>query len=485
MSTTPQRFLWHDYETFGADAARDRPSQFAGVYTDAALNPVGAPLMFHCQPTIDVLPHPDAVLITGITPQMAERDGLPEYQFAERIHDAFSGPHVCGVGYNSIRFDDEFTRHLFWRNFIDPYRREWFGGNSRWDLIDVIRLWHALRPAGLEWPVNDRGSTSFKLEHLTQANGLVHERAHDALSDVYATLALAQRLKAAQPRLFEHALKLRDKRVAAQLLRLGDAQPVLHVSQRIPAALGCISAVMPLAIHPVNRNCIISFDLRQDPSDLLSLNVDDLHDRLFTPAAELPEGIERLALKGIHLNKSPMLAPMNTLSAAAAERWQLDLPAIQAHHATLLAAGEALQQKVQAIFVQPDFEEQDAECALYAGFVSDADRARCEQLRKAGPGAAASFDGGFEDARLNTLLLRWRARHAPHTLNELEHDEWTEFVRRKLTVDTGLASLTLDGYHRRIEDGLRVETDPTRLRWLLDLKHWPRDCRLDDLIGTV
>jgi exodeoxyribonuclease I len=478
MSTSKERFLWHDYETFGADAARDRPSQFAGVYTDAELNPVGEPLMFYCQPSLDVLPHPDATLITGITPQMAERDGLAEYEFAERIRAAFEGPNVCGVGYNSIRFDDEFTRHLFWRNFIDPYRREWFGGNSRWDLIDVVRLWHALRPEGLEWPVNDKGATSFKLEHLSQANGLTHERAHDALSDVYATLALAQRLKAAQPRLFEHALKLRDKRVAANLLKLGEPQPVLHVSSRIPATRGCISAVMPLAVHPVNRNCVISFDLRQDPTALLSLDVDELQDRLFTPAAELPEGIERLALKGIHLNKSPMLAPMSTLSAEAAERWQFDLPQIRAHHETLLAVGDALREKVQAIFVQPDFDEQDAECSLYAGFVSDADRARCEQVRKAGPAAVESFDSSFEDARLNMLLFRWRARHAPHTLNAAEQDEWQQFVQRKLHVDTGLASLTLEAYQALIAQRMSEVTDPDKLRMLVDLKSWPMDAGL-------
>lgn len=478
MNTSKDRFLWHDYETFGADAARDRPSQFAGVYTDADLNPVGEPLMLYCQPTLDVLPHPDAALITGITPQIAEREGLPEYQFAERVHQAFSGANVCGVGYNSIRFDDEFTRHLFWRNFIDPYRREWFGGNSRWDLIDVVRLWHALRPEGLEWPVNDKGATSFKLEHLSAANGLVHERAHDALSDVYATLALAQKLKAAQPRLFEHALKLRDKRIAANLLKLGDPQPVLHVSSRIPATLGCITAVIPLAMHPVNKNCVICFDLRQDPAALLSLDVDELQDRLFTPAAELPEGIDRLALKGIHLNKSPMLAPMGTLSAEAAERWQFDLPQIREHHATLLAVGNALRDKVQAIFVQPDFEEQDAECSLYAGFVSDADRARCEQVRKAGPGAVESFTGRFEDARLNMLLFRWRARHAPHTLNAAEQEEWQQFVQRKLQVDTGLASLTLEAYQALIDQRMREISDPDKLRLLVDLKSWPMDAGL-------
>lgn len=470
-----QHFLWHDYETFGADPARDRPAQFAGLYTTPDLEPVGEPLMFFCQPTADVLPHPDAVLITGITPQIAEREGLPEPQFAQRIHAAFSRAGTCGVGYNSIRFDDEFTRHLLYRNFYDPYAREWRGGNSRWDLIDVVRLWHALRPEGLEWPVGDNGATVFRLERLTAANGLAHEQAHDALSDVKATLALAQALKAAQPRLFEHALKLREKQVAASLMPLHDPQPVLHVSSRIPARLGCLTAMLPLAMHPRNRNCVLAFDLRQSPEALLTLDVEDVQDRLFTPADELPEGIERVALKGIHLNKSPMLAPMSTLTPGLAERWSLNLGEIRAHAEQLRSVLDPLRDKVQAIFAQPEPEERDAECALYGGFIPDVDRALSERVRAAGPEGAEAFDGRFQDGRLNTLLFRWRARHAPHTLNGAEQDEWASYVRRKLDVDTG-DGLTLATYQALIDARLRTETDPDRLRQLLDLQRWPQDC---------
>ena len=479
---TLKRFLWHDYETFGADPARDRPAQFAGLYTDTDLQPVGEPMMFYCRPVMDVLPHPDAVAITGITPQIAEREGQDEPVFAQRIFDAFSRPGTCGVGYNSIRFDDEVTRHLFYRNFHDPYIREWSGGNSRWDLIDVVRLWHALRPDGLEWPTGEHGATSFKLEHLTAANGLAHEQAHDALSDVRATLALAQKLKQAQPRLFEHALGLRDKRAAATLLAGSTQTPVLHVSSRIPAALGCLTAVVALAPHPTNRNCVLSFDLRQDPTDLLMLDIDELQDRLFTPREDLPEGIERLALKGIHLNKSPMLAPLATLRPAQAERWQLDLAEIAEHHAVLMQAGPALVEKVQAIYAQDDRATDDPEVSLYGGFIPDSDRARCERVREAGPAGAAAFDGRFDDPRLNELLFRWRARHAPDQLEAGERAAWQEFLQRKLTIDTGLATLTLPAYRALVDARIRQETDPARLRQWLELQQWPRDSGLLDWI---
>ncbi|MGH8115187.1 MAG: exodeoxyribonuclease I, partial [Rhodanobacteraceae bacterium] len=301
--TLPTSFYWHDYETFGADTARDRPSQFAGRRTNAELEPVGEPLVLYCQPVTDVLPHPDACLLTGITPQTAQREGLPEPEFARRILVELSHTGTCAVGYNSIRFDDEITRHLLYRTFNDPYQREWYSGNSRWDLIDVMRLWHALRPQGLEWPQHEDGTTSFKLEHLSAANGVLHEHAHDALSDVEATIGLARRLRHAQPRLFEHALKLRDKKFAGAQLKVDAMEPVLHVSSKIPAARGCLAVIAPIAVHPRNANAVIVYDLGQDPSELLELDTDDLRDRVFASAEDLPEGMARIPLKGVHVNK--------------------------------------------------------------------------------------------------------------------------------------------------------------------------------------
>ena len=144
-------FLWHDYETFGATPRRDRPAQFAAIRTDAELNQLGEPLMLYCQPAPDFLPDPEACLITGITPQQCLEQGVPEYQFAATIEQAFALPGTIGVGYNTIRFDDEVTRFMFWRNLIDPYAREWQNECGRWDLLDVVRTAYALRPEGIQW----------------------------------------------------------------------------------------------------------------------------------------------------------------------------------------------------------------------------------------------------------------------------------------------------------------------------------------------
>src|SRR5688572_5408652 len=270
MAVAAPTFFWHDYETFGADSRRDRIAQFAGIRTDASLEPIEEPVVAYGRLPSDVLPHPDAVLVTGITPQHAEANGVDEPALAQVVADALGAPGTCGVGYNSIRFDDEFTRNLLYRNFHDPYAREWENGNSRWDLIDAMRIAYALRPDGVEWPMRDVGAPSFKLEDLAAANGVAYGHAHDALYDAQATLGLARRLRAAQPKLFEWSLSLRHKRRALELLDWTKRTPVLHASSRIPSRRGCLAVVMPLAALPDQPNAIVVYDLDADPTDLLA-----------------------------------------------------------------------------------------------------------------------------------------------------------------------------------------------------------------------
>ena len=475
-------FVWHDYETFGTDAARDRPSQFAAQRTDIELRPVGKPLVIYCQPAIDVLPHPEACLITGITPQQARDEGLPEYEFARQIDEMFSVPETCGAGYNSIRFDDEVTRHLLYRNFHEPYTREWRGGNSRWDLIDVVRLWHALRPDGLIWPKGENGATTFKLERLSAANGLVHERAHDALSDVEATIALARRMREAQPRVFEHALRLRDKRFAATLTNTAEMTPFVHVSSKIPAQRGCIAVMVPIAMHPTNANCVLCFDLGHEVDELLELDADDLRDRIFASDDELPEGLTRLPLKGVHLNKSPMLSPLAALKPDDAARWNLDVAACLANRDRLFAERDALREKVREVFAQEPRESMDPELSLYAGFLPDADKPRLAKAREAGPDTIARLHGSFSDPRYDELLFRYRARHYPDTLDEDERERWRDFVARKLRYDTGLASITLPAFRKQVAMLAARESNPERLRILAALAIWPEESGLEALL---
>jgi exodeoxyribonuclease I len=421
-------FLWHDYETFGAVPRRDRPSQFAAIRTDHELNEVGEPLMLYCQPAPDYLPSPEACLITGITPQLALERGVPEHQFAAAVEQAFSQPGTIGVGYNTIRFDDEVTRFLFWRNLIDPYAREWQNDCGRWDLLDVVRLTYALRPDGIQWPMKEDGKPSFKLGDLARANGLLHEAAHDALSDVRATIALARLIRDRQPRLFEFAFGLRRKDRVANELGLPatreTAKPFLHVSGMFPAERGCLAVMWPLASHPSNKNELLAWDLAHDPSELRDIDVPTLRQRLFTRTAELPEGMVRLPIKGIHLNKSPMVVGnLKTLSPAMAERWQVDFDTAM-RHAALAQALPDMSAIWTQVYERPKEPAPDVDEDLYGGFVGDADRRRMNQLRGLSPTALAAARTGFDDPRLEEILFRYRARNFAATLTPDEAERW-------------------------------------------------------------
>ncbi|MCW5662412.1 MAG: exodeoxyribonuclease I [Piscinibacter sp.] len=450
-------FFWHDYETFGRVPRRDRPAQFAGVRTDAELNEIDAPVMHFCAPADDYLPEPEACLLTGLTPQQCLAQGLPEHAFAAAVEAQLARPGTVGVGYNSIRFDDEVTRFLFWRNLIDPYAREWRQGCGRWDLLDVVRCMRALRPEGIEWPNHPDGRPSLKLEDLSRANGLAHEAAHDALSDVRATIALARLVKTRQPRLWAFCLKLRRKE--AVLDEIGSGRPFLHVSGMYPPERGCLAVVWPLAPHPTNRNEIIVWDLAADPAQLDGLEAAQLRERIFTRADELPEGVQRLPVKTIHVNKSPIVVgQLGTLSAPVAERWGLDLGAVQRHALQAARHAEAVAGLWPAVFERaapatpPDVDED-----LYGGFVGNTDRTRLERLRALPPEQLAGARTGFDDPRLAELLFRYRARNFPDSLDEADRARWEEHRAARLHQGAG-GALTLQAFFDRL-DALNESAD--------------------------
>ncbi|MEJ8848132.1 exodeoxyribonuclease I [Variovorax rhizosphaerae] len=450
----PHTFLWHDYETFGANVRRDRPAQFAGIRTDAELNEIGEPLMLYCKPAPDFLPSPESCLITGLTPQTCLARGIPENEFAARIERVFSEPGTIGVGYNTIRFDDEITRFMFWRNLIDPYAREWQNDCGRWDLLDVVRLTYALRPDGIQWPLKADGKPSFKLEDLARANGLVHEAAHDALSDVRATIALARLIRSKQPRLFDFALRLHRKdQVAAELgfpATRETARPFLHVSGMFPVERGCLAVMWPLASHPTNKNELLAWDLAHDPSELPMIDVATLRQRLFSRTADLPEGMTRLPVKSIHLNKSPMVVGnRKTLVPEMARRWQIDMDQAM-RHAGIAAALPDMSAIWPEVFKRPAEGKPDVDEDLYGGFVGNADRRRLNQLRSLPGVELAHARTGFDDARLEELLFRYRARNFVETLSPEEGERWEAHRAAKLIEGEG-GALNVDQFFAEID----------------------------------
>jgi exodeoxyribonuclease-1 len=475
MSVRPvaPTFFWHDYETFGPQPRRDRPAQFAGLRTGLDLEEIDAPVVWFCRPPRDRLPDPESVLLTGITPQQAQAEGLREAEFAARIEGELARAGTIGTGYNSMRFDDEVTRHLFWRNLIDPYAREYANGCARWDLLDVVRCAWALRPEGIAWPTGEDGRPSFRLARLTSANALAHDSAHDALSDVRATIALARLVRARQPKLWDFALRLRHKdEVRAQI---GANRPFLHVSGKYPVERGCMAAVWTLGPHPVNRNEVIVWDLDHDPGILTTIDAQTLRRRLFTPASELPEGETRLPVKTIHINRAPVVIGNLDVLGPARARFGIDTDRV-ARHAALAARLPKLASLWAAVFARPPAAKPvDAEEDLYGGFVGDADRRRLERLRAASPESLAT-PVTFDDPRLDEILFRYRANNFPQTLGVAERARWESHRRARLHDGAGGAT-TLAQFQARIDAlALAAATrDDARARALLEaLIDWAR-----------
>ena len=436
-----QSIYWYDLETTGTDPAHDRAIQFSGIRTNYDLKPLGDPQNFLCRPGDDVMPGVEAMLVTGILMQDLMTRGDMECEFARKIVAAFSQAETCVAGYNNLRFDDEFIRHTLYRNFYDPYSREWRGGNSRWDVIDLFRSAYALRPDGLNWPMKDAGGESgpsFKLEDLTSANQVEHLDAHDALSDVRATISMARLLKARQPRLYDYMFTLRDKQVVLkQLYPLGKSA-VVHVSSMYPAARGCAAIVLPLCGHPTNNNGIICFDLSATPDAMLSATADELVRLVFgkagTLVSETGEPEERVALKVIHINKCPAIAPLATLGDSEATRLGLD-HALCEETMRRLQQSSGLVEKIQTAFSSRTFaDSDDPDEMLYSGgFFPDADRSVMDELSGASSDDLPGFAGRFRDERLDEMLFRYRARNYPGTLTPTELTQWNQYRQARWT----------------------------------------------------
>ncbi len=443
-----QSFYWYDLETSGTDPRWDRIVQFAGLRTDPDLNEIGDRVSTYVVLPDDVLPNPDASRVTGITPELTRAEGIAEWQALTRIGELFAKPRTCVAGYNSLRFDDEFVRYGFYRALLDPYAREWQNGNSRWDLIDLVRAAGALRRDGIEWPVDEKGLPVYKLERLTEANGIEHGKAHDALSDVRATVALARLIKRRQPKLFDYYLGCRDKKRVRALLEPFGARLCVHVSGMYPRDRFGTAPVVSVCRHPSNSNAIIVADLSRDVESLLEGSEDEIREALYRPGNP-----DRPPLKEVRLNRCPFVAGIEVLDDENWSRLGFDRREVAERQRRLKQPGVA--QKLMRVFGRgPREAAVDVEAALYEGFLGDADRSRCQTLQRAlARGDWQDLD--FADPRLVTLAGRLKARSFPELMSPAERADWYAFVCGKLN-EPEAPWLNLPRFRARVE-ALRQE----------------------------
>lgn len=443
-------FFFYDLETSGFSAHEHRIMQFAGQRTDMELRPIGDPVNVFIKITGDCLPDIDAVLITGITPQQTLMDGVTEAEFLRLFEREIATPGTIFLGFNTVRFDDEFMRCLHYRNFYDPYEWHWQEGRSRWDMLDVVRMTRALRPEGIEWPFDIHGRPTNRLELLTALNKLEHEHAHDALSDVEATIEVARLIRNKQTKLFDYLFTMRDKNKVAELVNKNE--PFVYTSGKYSSEYEKTTAALQICAHPKRQGALV-YDLRHDPAEWLGRTPEQLAEAWrYKKDSDEP----RLPVKTMRFNCCPAVAPMGVLDAASQARLHLD-PARIAHHAKILQADRAFAEKLckaveimdngrQARFVSV---EQDVDACMYEGFFAPADKHAMSVVRAADPAELGALDLRFKDQRLEALLPLYKARNYPKYLTDEERTTWEKFRAQKLM--TGGSNSKLANYVARLQ----------------------------------
>jgi exodeoxyribonuclease-1 len=447
-------FFFYDLETSGFNPRGARIMQFGGQRTNLKLEPTGEPVNLFIKLSPDTLPDPDAVLVTGITPQQTLADGLTEAEFLKFFFDEVVKPGTIFTGFNSVRFDDEFMRFLLYRNFYDAYEWEWKDGNSRWDLLDVVRMTRALRPDGIEWPFAPDGKPSNRLEYLSSVNKLEHSNAHDALSDVQATIDVARLIRDKQPELFDYLLTCRDKKAVKGLVE--KSAPFAYTSGKYGSQFAHTTAAVLLTKRP--RDEALVYDLRFDPLPFAEMSVDQLAEAWrFTRD---PEAV-RLPVKTIKYNRCPAVAPLGVMKdQASQQRLALDMATVEKHFENFKRCRDRLAEKMLEVVARRDAEREKAQVGLidnqltaddrlYEGFVGDGDRTLMRALRVAKPAELTAFAEELKDERLKSLLPLYKARNYPSALTSEERVQWDEFCHKKLL--SGGKDSRLAAYFSRLE----------------------------------
>ena len=419
-------FFFYDLETSGLLAREDRIMQFAGQRTDLNFKPIGEPVNILVKLTNDALPSPGAIMVTKITPQKTIEEGITEAEFCKYVTEEVFTPNTIALGYNTVRFDDEFMRATLWRNFYDAYEWEWKDGRSRWDMLDVVRLVRALRPEGINWPFTDDGRPTNRLELLTKLNGLEHAHAHDALSDVYATIAVAKLIHEKQPKMFDFLMKMRDKKEVKKYVNLEDKHPFVYASGRYSSEYNKTTVAFPLTSGR-NGNILV-YDLRYNLDDLLAKSLEDEDADGFKDPSFYP------IVKELCFNKCPAVAPISVLDVADGwEKISLSREEVEKNLASLLAHPEFAEKMRAKLEARPEFPPAlEPEGALYDGFLNDQDRYKVTLVRNADANKLADFHPDFIDERLPELLLHYKGRNYPEALSDAEAAKWEEYRHARL-----------------------------------------------------
>ncbi|CAL4325577.1 Exodeoxyribonuclease I [Buchnera aphidicola (Eriosoma lanigerum)] len=424
-----KNFLFYDYETFGICPALDKIAQFSCVRTDLDFNIIDVSSLIYCIPSIDYLPHPESVIITGITPQdIFKKNGLKECDFAKIVHDYFSISNTCILGYNNIQFDDEVTRNLFYRNFFDPYEWSWKNNNSRWDIINVLRACYVISPDGLFWYKDKFNYPIFKLSYFSKLNNIKHLDVHNALSDVYATIEVAKLLKEKKNKLFNCLFYLRKKQNILNFIQYPELKLIIYISSIFGAKRNNMSIIVPILWHPKNNNILIFFDLFYNVLNLLNI----LNSVIITDITFIQ--LYQSGLNFLYINKCPSLFSESIFNSKDYYRLSIDKNLIINNFHVIKKNIHFIKKKIFNYFSVKTFisKSDNVDLQLYNNFFSSHDKKNMRLIRNCIPNKLANIKLSFHDCRMKELLFRYRARNYFFSLSNVEQLVWKKYCKTVL-----------------------------------------------------
>ena len=467
-------YVFYDYETFSS-SVKGAVSQFAAIRTDSRFRILEKTDIF-CQCAQDTLIEPEACFITGITP-VDTLSGMTEYEFAHYINELFlAKKNTYIVGYNNNFFDDEVTRNMLYRNGVDPYAWAWKGFNKRLDVLPLVRLVAALRPGVLVIPevddVDDSGrvvgkKVSFKLEHLSAANGIVHENAHNALSDVEALIAILDIISTKAPDLFTAYLNNSDKKAVTSFVQSNDTFGFSHFRFGRKSLYAAPARLM----GEIKDGKYLSWDLRVSPEPYLASSDDELRAMLSMTRSErveagFPETHGFLTFK---VNGLPALFDKELLTNEIRQKLGFDDGALAANE-QMLADNDAFINRMTAIYRDtqyapiPDDTDLNLYCSDNGGFFTQEESLWITEFRRASSWAErlafwATLD---ECSRLKLIFFRVIGRNSPESFYGEFKEAWEMYVSARL------CGLTLNAYTSVAELIEKLECPEFNKRWVVD-----------------
>lgn len=431
-------FVFFDTETTGLKHGFDQIVHFAAIRTDANLKEIDR---FEARSCLlpHVLPHPAALRTNGLPIGRLLDANLPShYDMVRAIRQRLlSWSPSIFLGYNSIRFDEEMLRHALFQTLHPAYLTS-NHNNSRADVWGLVMAAAAVSPACLNVPIDPEGRPIFRLEQLALANDVAHEQAHNALSDVVATLELCRLVHQRSPELWQRFVRFSKKATVGDFVEAEDGFMLTEffANQAYHAPVVCIGR------DPDQANGRFCLSLNGDVDRFAAMTDDELRAEL----AQKPCPVRRL-----RINAAPTLTALYDAPEVMLDG--VDIDAIEAQ-ARRVKDDPALCSRLVSAYIaarEPRIPSRHVEARLYDGFPGPQDEARMVEFHDAEWEDRLSIIQSFDDERLRFFGLRLLYFEARSVLPEALRLKLEHALSGRL-VDADAGGLTLEQALREIDE---------------------------------